>query len=312
MSLPVPYLPGETRHDIRNTRESEYLFAPTPLIRHAFTFIVAALAERYRVGIVAYAMMCTHIHILIVDLGDPDQPSDVPRFRSVLRSTFAQFIKWYWGRENGRIFCPDSIGKSISVLDFDSIEKAIAYIESNPMEAGMEKSPEQMKGAVSLRKWLLEPLVVSRPDVYFQKRTWVETAELKLVVPPEAEKMGHTPESFYKTTKSALDDRLASIAKTRRKEKKKARPLHVLERLRPEHGTRRVGADHTEVLLNCADPIRAAIEFQRIRSFRAQHARALQRRRDGEVDVLFPPGTYKAARVYGVKVREPDPNQRLE
>lgn len=287
---------------------------PTPLIRHAFCFILASLAKRYRVGIVSYALMCSHIHLLVVDLGEEGKPSDLPRFRSVLRSTFAQFIRWYWERECGCIFCPDSVGKSIKIVDLNSIEEVIAYIETNPMAAGMEKSPKMMKCAVSQREWLLEPFEVERPSVYFQKRTWGERATLRLVVPPEAVKQGHTPESFYELTSNVLQKAVKKLQRERKRAGKRARPLHVIERLRPEDGGGKSSADHSEVLVCCQDPVRRALELDKIRAFRNEHKRAMRDLRDGVDDVVFPPGTYKAARHYGVRVRPQgdDPNLRRE
>lgn len=305
MSLPTPYLPGETRHDIRNTRDGEYLFAPTPLMRNAFCFLIASLARRYNVGIVAFAMMCNHIHLLIVDLGNPDAPSDVPRFRSVFRSTFAQFVKWHWKRENGRIFCPDSVGDSINVIDFDSVEDAIAYIETNPISAGMEKSPEKMDGAVSQRKWLLTPHRVYRPEGFFQKRTWADYEDLSLVVPPIAKVHGFTKETFYEASSSALEKRMKEVLKERKRKGLKARPLRVLERLRPENGKGRSVADHTEAPIACSDPYMAAMAFERLRRFRRAHRIAMRRLREGHEDVVFPAGTYLASRVYGVRTQRP-------
>lgn len=303
MSLPVPYLPGDVRHDIRNTVRGEFLFVPTELICQAFQFILATGARRYGVGIVAYAMMCSHIHLLVVDMRDQGVESDVPGFRRFVRSTFAQFVKHYWGRERGKIFCPDSIGSSIKLLDFSSIEEAIAYIETNPMEAGMERSPELMKGAVSLREWLYQPQIIERPETFFQCRTWEDEEVLELVVPPCVAQSGHTVDSFYDVTRNAVQARLKAIMHHRKRAGLKARPLWALRRLRPEHGRGKSSADHSEALLACKDPVRAAIEFGRIRSFRRHHALALKRLRGGDRDAVFPPGTYLAAKRYGVKVQ---------
>lgn len=302
MSLPVPHLPGEVRHEIRNTRDGNYFFVPTELVCRAFQFILATGLRRYRVGLVAYAMMGSHIHILVVDLGDAHSPSDIPGFRKFVRSTFAQFIKWYWERDNGRIFCPDSTGCSVNVLDFASMEEAIAYIETNPMSAGLEKSPERMQGAVSLRKWLIAPKTVVRPSVYFQRRSWRDSEELALCVPPGARAIGHDEASFYQVTKAAVDRRVKQIARERKRAGLKFRPLYLIRRLRPEAGKTKSAADHSEALLATKDPYLAALEFNRVRIFRAQHRRALKRLREGEADVVFPAGTYAAAKRYGVKV----------
>lgn len=302
MSQPVPYLPGDVRHDIRNTSRGEFLFVPTELICQGFHFILAAGARRFEVGIVSFAMMCSHVHILVVDLREDGKQSDIPGFRRFVRSTFAQFIKCYWGRENGKIFCPDSTGSSIKVLDFESIEEAIAYIETNPMEAGMETSPERMKGAVSLREWLLEPQTIKRPNIYFQRRTWEAEEVLQLVVPPCSRREGHTVESFYERTKKTLQAQVTQIRRKRKRLGLKARPLHHLRRLRPENGSGQSAADHSEALIACKNPIRAEHEYRMIRSFRRQHARALERLRAGDRDVTFPSGTYLAAKRYGVRV----------
>lgn len=309
MSLPVPCLPGDVRHDIRNTSRGKFLFVPTELIIQAFQFILATAARRFEVGIVAYAMMCTHIHVVVVDLQEEGKASDICGFRRFLRSTFAQFIKAYWDLERGQIFCGDSKGSTIKVVDFASLEEAIAYVETNPMAAGMEKSPELMKGAVSLREWLLKPKTIERPNFYFQRRSWESEEELHLVVPPSAIRAGYSVESYYEVTKAAVDSRVLEIRRLRAKQGLKARPLRVLRRMRPDRKTRRSSADHSEVLIACQDPVRAAIEFARIRDFRRKHARAMQRLRRGDRDVVFPRGTYLAAKRYGVRVDGDDPDR---
>lgn len=303
MSLPVPYTPGDIRHDIRNTREGAYYFVPTELIVHAFMFILATAARRYEVGIVAYAMMCNHIHVLVVDLRDDGKSSDVPGFRSFVRSTFSQFIRRYWKLERGMTFCPDSTGDSVRVIDFASVEEAISYIETNHAAAGMEKSPELMRGATSLREWLVAPVTVRRPSFWFQKRTWRDSEVLKLEMPREAIKKGESVESFYARTKALVDQELVQIMKRRKRAKLSARPLHVLRRLTPRHGRGRSVADHSEALVACKNPALSAQEFERVRAFRRAHAKALEKLKAGDSDVVFPLGTYLAAKRYGVRVR---------
>lgn len=305
MSQPIPYLPGDTRHDIRNTNCGEFLFAPTKLMRQAFMFVLASAARRYNVGIVAYAMMCTHVHVLVVDLGPPGGASSIPDFRRFLRSTFGQFVNWYWDR-GGSIFCKNSTGNSIKVLDFESVDDAIVYIETNAVNAGMEKSPELMKGAVSQREWILDPVTVERPPVYFRKQKWEDEESLQLVVPPEAAARGFDPESYYEHTSETLNVELKRIRKHRKRRGLKARPLHVLERLRPEHGSGRSSANHSEVLFACKNPFLSAREFKMVRAFRRRHRLALAALRAGlDDDVVFPAGTYLAAKRYGVKVAPP-------
>lgn len=305
MTAPVPYLSGETRHEIRNTFSGQYFFAPTPAMRHAFKFILATATQRFKVGVVAYAMMGNHIHLLVVDLSGPDEVSDVPDFRKFVRSTLAQFANAHWDRK-GVVFCPESTGDSINVIDFESIMDAIVYIEMNGMEAGMERSPELLDGAVSQRKWLLEPLVVERPSFFFRRESWGDSAVLQLCVPPEAEALGFDRESFYEASREALETSMKQLLRERKKAGKRSKPLHVLERYVPEMGSGESVADHSEAKIACTDSIRSKQAFDALRAFRRQHRRAMERLRAGNREVVFPPGTYLAAKRYGVRVRSLD------
>ncbi len=304
MSVPVPILPDRCRHEIRNTHGKLAVFQPHPLIRAAFMFILATAARRYNIGIVAYAMMPTHIHIVVRPQLDPTKPYDLVEFRKFVRSNMALFVNSYWDLKGAR-FCRDSVGDSIKILDEASELDQLLYVELNGVSAGLGRRPEELDGAISQRKWLTKAREIERPEFWFQKRTWNETESLQLCVPKLLSHQ-YSPTEFEKWSMDLLEQRLRRVRKERRKAGLQSKTLFELERItpdfsQPEHSS----ADHSRAQMVGEDKLEKAREFHNIRAFVRWHADALQRQRDGEENVVFPPGTYKAAR-YGARVAEPN------
>lgn len=301
MTAPVPVLPDRDRHEIRNTRDGLPVFWAHALVRQAFMFILATAARRYNIGIVAYAMMPNHIHIIVRPQPDPDRPFDLVEFRKFVRSNMALFVNAHWDLKGSR-FCPDSVGDSIKILDEESEIDQLLYVETNGVNAGFGRRPEEFDGAFSQRRWLTSPITVDRPSFWFQKRTWNASEELKLCV-PTLQSSAMSAREFEKESTERLNQRLRVIHKARKKEGLGYRTLREVEAEMPDFEERRGStADHSRAVMVGTNVAQKAREFHNLRAWRIWYARALQRLRDGETNVVFPPGTYKLAREAGVSV----------
>ncbi len=304
MSKPVPILPDKCRHEIRNTHGSVAFFLPHAAIVQAFMFLLAAASRIYNIGIVAYALMPNHLHIFVRPQLDPDKPYDLVEFKRYVNSNFARFLNAYWDdREGGSVFCQDSIGDSIKVLDAESEIKTLTYAELNGVSAGIGKTPACGNGAFSLRKWLTEPVEVSRPDIYFQPRTWEETETLQLCVPKCFEERGHDLESFRELSENRLRADMKRVHKRRKKQGLSSRPISEFAQQIPDFTVyKRSAADHGRAWMMGECRIAKAREYHDLRAFHAWHEDSFQRKKSGEEGVVFPPGTYKAVRRYGAAV----------
>lgn len=246
-------------------------------------------------------MMPTHIHIVVRAGVDPTRDFDLVEFRKFTRSNLALFLNAYWDGSGG-IFCRDSVGDSIKILDCESELDQLLYVECNGAEAGLGKRPEDLKGAISQRAWLTEPVSVKRPEIWFQKRTWGDEVELKLCVPSEFAKRGTTAKEFQKLSSDALDLRLRRIRKRRQKEGKESVSLDILEIQDLSRDEESSVADHSRALMVGTNKRAKALEYHNYKGWWAWHRAALSRLQRGEKNVVFPPGTYMAAKKYGARV----------
>ncbi len=304
MSRPMPILPDSSRHEIRNTQSKIDFLLPHFMIRWAFMFILATAARRYNIGIVAYALMPTHIHIVVKPQEDPTKDFDLVEFRKFVRSNLAKFVNAHWDGRRGSIFCGDSVGDSIKILDCESELDQLLYTETNGVSAGLGKRPEDLKGAISLRKWVTEPQTIERPPFWFQERTWEAEETLQLSVPKHFEEMGVTREEFQEVSTNGLELRLRRIRKERKKQGLGYKSLQFLESLRPTLAYGHSSADHSRALMVGESKAAKCQEYHDARAWWSWHADALKRQKAGEENVVFPPGTYKAAKKYGAKVAD--------
>jgi hypothetical protein len=277
-------------------------FVPRPLIRQAFMFILATAARRYNIGIVAYAMMPTHLHIIVNPGEDPTRDFDLPGFKQFLNSNLARFVNYYWGGRKGHVFCRDSVGDSIRIVDAPTEAQQIIYAELNPIVEGMGHRPEALDGVTSLRKWLTLPKVVKRPPVFFQERSWREEETLRLCVPKLYQKLGYSPAEFQKLTQDRLNREIKKVHKRLKKQGKRIKSLRELEKAKPSFTPGHSSADHSRAWMVGQDREEKAKEYHNLEAFWAWHEDSLERAKAGEEDVVFPPGTYRAAKKYGCRV----------
>ena len=308
MSKAVPVLSDRSTHDIRNAVRGDGLFAPHPLIVSAFMFIIATASRRYNVGIVAYALMPNHIHLIIRPFFDPDKPSDPVLFRRFVRSNFGRFINFFWQQRGldtrGAVFCYDSTGDSIMIIDAESEIDQIRYVELNGVRAGLETRPEYLKGAISQRRWLTNPPTVERPKVWFQRRSWEESEVLRLCVPPKAEEKGHDARSFQEKSQEIINQ---SIRKEHARRKSAGLGFRRLSDIAKDVPAMEFGhseADYSRAVLVGADKQLKALEFHNLRAWNSWYDDAKRRLKAGETNVVFPPGTYQLAALHGVQVAD--------
>lgn len=302
MSKALPVLPDCSRHEIRNADSNDEHFLPHQVVREAFMFILATMARRYNIGIVAYAMMPNHIHILVRLQVDPTREYDLVEFKKQVRSNFALFLNAHWDDRKGAVFCRDSIGQSIKVLDADSELDQLTYIETNGVSAGLGRRPEELDGAISQRRWLTAPRIVKRPDFWFRPQKWRDEEELKLVVPTLFHEQGVGPEEFQELSTNALELRIRRVRKRRAKQGMHTTSLAELEQRRPLREAGRSVASHSRALMVGKSRVEKAREYHNLSSWWSWYESARSRARRGEEGVVFPPGTYRAAKKYGAKV----------
>jgi hypothetical protein len=305
MTLPR-YCPSDLPHEVTSRyRDSRLYTPPDPIIVAAFLTIVAKFAKKYDICILAFCLMGSHDHLIPIDRY-PDRPSKVPLFKQQVHAAMGKFLQYYWDLPDDPVYSTRVAGQLFPILDLERLFEKIAYVEVNPLEAGLVDSIDELPaGTVSTRSMMYESLKVKRPDVWFRANRWDEEAEIKLEVPEwYLEREGLTLEEFYERSKQEVTREKMRIAAERRKSGLKALGLKRLLEATP-YEARKDERSTERVLFTGNDPATNARHWVRYRRFLRAYRRAKESVQNGNRDALFPYGTGKMAVSYGFTMYVP-------
>jgi hypothetical protein len=273
---------------------------PDPVIIAAFLFIVAKNLIRFNVGIAAWALMGTHPHLFAFDR-DPTGPSQVWKFRQQVHAQLAQFLRAYWKLDE-KLFSDEMASELFPILDSQRCIETIVYIMTNPVAANIVASPYDMpEGAVGLPSMYEKPLIVERPDFWFDPRNWPETYELRLEVPPLVDA---SPKQMATLTEAAVRIRCEALQKERVAEDIKLLGVeHALAKTPFEEGKQKKSTG--TIVCSGSDKAIKAKFYLAYRRFLRAYRRAMESVRQGNREALFPWGTGKMASCNGFAMYVP-------
>jgi hypothetical protein len=306
MTLPR-FCPADLPHEATSRyRNSRIYTPPDPVIVAAFLTIVAKFSKKYDICIVAFCLMGSHDHLLPMDR-HRDRPSRVPLFRQQVHAVMGKFLQSYWDLPDDPVYCRKVAAQLFPILDLDRLMEKIAYIELNPLEAGLVAAIEELPvGTVSTREMMFDPIVVERPKQWFRANRWDAEAEIKLEVPEwYLEREGLTLQEFYKRSKEEVTLRKHELMEERYREGRM--DFIGLEALQAEtpYEPRKDERSTKIVLFTGNDEQINARHYVRYRRFLRSYGRAKERVRDGHHDTVFPYGTNKFAVSYGFEMYVP-------
>ncbi len=177
------FLPAdEPAHGQAQYNDGRVMTPPREEIVAAFLTIVAKFQGQYGVGLLGYALMGTHDH-LIPFARDPTKASNVALFKQQVHSVFAKWLQVFWGIDD-EIYSKCVTDQLFPVLGLERLLETIAYVEQNPVKDGLVWSTDELPtGTVSAWGANSEPILVPRPEKWFRAGKWPSVAEIRLEVP---------------------------------------------------------------------------------------------------------------------------------
>ncbi len=300
MTEPSPKYAGFAHHCIFRFKQGRYYVVPTRAFIDAFLTILGRALDDYGMCVASWSLMGTHIHIVVFDRSPFTLISKVDPFVQFVGSTFAKWLNWKWDLR-GCVISPDVQTQAIAVLDSDAELSTATYVGLNPVSAGIVADPAQHEGATSIPEFLLEPIVVDRPDGWFSKRKWPERAEIKLDVPPRSSAHGMTRTCWFKAWKANQEFARAAILLDRASAGKSNDGLEWARQQSPLEPKDDLVSYRKIPFCGSIKEMLAKM-FEQLRRFRGRYRAARNAVLDSEMAVTFPVGTSRMASSFGFPV----------
>jgi len=271
----------------RRCTQRQLLLRPDDVVEQIFLYCLGEAVARYGITLHAFIAMSNHEHLIIRD-NHGNFPEFLAHFhKMVAKSMNALRGRWenFWATEQ-----PNAVYLVGAQDRFDKL----VYLLANPVADHLVDRVSDWPGACSFGMHLSgRTRIVKRPRCFFgPKSTMPEEVTLRLERLDGFESL--TDEQWTAKVVDAVrieeerarNDRLERGARVLgRKAVLRAEPTDVPKTVAPRRGLRPCVA--------CREKRRRIAELEALVEFRAQRHAALMRHLEGELDVLFPHGTYR-------------------
>jgi REP-associated tyrosine transposase len=283
MTAPRRVIPGTTYLVTRRCTHRQFLLRPSDASNAIFRYVLAVAARRFNIQVHAYCVLSNHWHAVVTD---PD--ARLPAFEQYLHSLVARATNASLGRWES--FWDPAGYSAVALTSAADVVDKTAYVLANPVAAGLVRRGREWPGLWSAPDAIGGPSIVAeRPTTFFRKSGYMpDKAALELVSPP-----GFSPDEFRERVVAAL----AELEERARRE--------FASRGRTELGVKRVLAQKPTTRPAGFEPRRGLnprvagrdkwkrIEaLTRLVEFVRTYRVALRARRAGQLDAIFPAGTY--------------------
>ena len=290
---------GATYLLTRRCSERRYFLRPDPVVGRVVKYALALAVAKYGVEVHGFVVMSNHLHLVITDVRGV-----LPEFMTWFDSVVARALNRHWGRRGA--FWEQGSYTRVEALDREVALRQLVYVLANPVGAGLVRSASQWPGAWSHPARMEgEAYECSRPKVFFT-REMPEVVELRLVRLRGFE--GLSVEEYRERVGERLKEEEALARRLRKEEGRgfvgRKRVLRVDPFSSP--GTPDVPRRPLREVASSDPQLRKAGEA-RYAEFRREYERALEAYLAGDREVVFPPGTYKLRREFGVLTAESPP-----
>lgn len=279
MTAPRQLLRGTTYLVTRRCLRRKYLLRPGKVTSQVFAYLMALAARRSGVQVHAYCVLSNHYHLVVTDPG-----ARLPAFQQYLDGLVARAINALYGCWE-TFWDPRSYSAVILASPQDVVDK-VSYVLANPVAAGLVRAARRWPGLWSAPETMGTTLRFQRPSHFFDPSGYLpEAIDLELPVPLGFE----SAEAFRSQLEAAV---AAREAEARRKNVgflgvSRVLAQRPLDRPRTEEPRRALSPR-----IASRDRWRRLELAERLKAFLAAHREALLAWRDGQRDVVFPPGTY--------------------
>jgi putative transposase len=283
--------PGTTWALSRRTTRRYFLLNPDQAreLEQCYWYCLGLAAERFGVVVHAGCLMSTHSHEVVTDVRGA-LPRFLQEFHRLLALTTKALRGW-----PGEVFDKRSTGQHALVTP-EAMVEALAYLISNPVEAGAVRYARDWPGAHTLPRDIgTRVMNVKRPPYYFDpdNSDWPGVVELALQMPAAVE-LDYGADLAQRRIAARVKERehlaweeskrtgiafIGARRVLRQAFTKRARSYDAFGSLNPQFavaGRRSAGFE----------------SIRRLRAFNAQYDRALAAWTAGKRTVPFPVGTW--------------------
>jgi len=283
--------PGTTWALSRRTTRRYFLLNPDQSreLERCYWYCLGLAAQRFGVVVHAGCLMSTHSHEVVTDVRGV-LPRFLQEFHRLLALTTKAFRGW-----PGEVFDKRSTGQHV-LLTAEATIEALAYLISNPVEAGAVRYAKDWPGAHTLPRDIgTRAVKVKRPTHYFNpdNSSWPDVVELQLEMPTAleldygaelaqtriAERVRQREHRAWQESKRTGMAFVGARRVLRQAPTKRARSYEAFGSLDP----RFAAAGHRGAAVHAV---------RRLRAFNAQYDKALAAWTSGKRSVSFPPGTW--------------------
>ena len=289
MTAPRQVLPGSVYLVTRRCAQRQFLLRPSKLVNDVFLYLLAVASHRFGVEVHAFCVLSNHFHLIVTD-----PHARLPAFHQLLDALVARAINASLGRWES-FWAPNSFSAVTLDSSSDVVDKT-AYVLANPVAAGLVASGRLWPGLWSAPEWIGgAALELRRPEHFFDPNgSLPEQVSLQLTVPPGFA----SADEFSVAVSAALAEREAQAARDARSGfLGVARVLRQKPNGRPAPGERRRALSPR---VAARDKWKRIEALGRLVEFLRAYRSAWAARQAGEVDAVFPCGTYLLRVVHGV------------
>ena len=297
---PRQVLPGRSYFVTRRCTQRQFLLRPDPSINQAIKYCLAEAATHFDITVMWCTTMSNHIHYGIFDPHGV-YPQFLARFHLlVAKCVNAHHDRWenMWSAEETNVVecveARDSFGRMI-------------YSLTNPTEHHLVERAHHWPGVTSLNAQLLDKTErIRRPHWFFDKDgSMPEWVELRYCRPPGFEHLSH--EDWAAMIREAVAAEEAKAAEERKRTRTPILGVRAIKDQSP-YETPATSEERRGITPRVAAKSKWAriAALQRNKRFELRYRQALAARRAGDLQVLFPAGTYKL-RLLGLVRVEPPP-----
>jgi putative transposase len=284
----------------RRCTQRRFLLHPDKTMKRAFVYCLGVAAKRHGMCVTSVCVMSNHYHVTCVDI-EGNYPEFLRYFNSLL-ARFGNCIRGRW--EN---FWATEQPGALHLVDPAAHLDKMVYTLSNPVKDHLVGTAASWPGVTSLAKQLNDTeLVAGRPKQFFDAGGGMpERVSIRFARPPGFEDLSH--EEWIALLQSGLKKEELKAAEQRRRQGLKLRGSKAVRRQSPFSQPKTIAKRRAMVPQVATRNKWARIEqLQRDAQFQRRYREAFDTRRNGDVDALFPFGTYQL-RTLGLVHCEPEP-----
>jgi REP element-mobilizing transposase RayT len=288
VTAPRQILPGATYLITRRCAQRQLLLRPSRTTNDLFLYLLAVAAERYGIEVHAFCVLSNHFHAVVTD-----RHARLPAFHQFLDALVARALNASLGRWEA-FWAPNSYSAVALALPDDVVEKA-AYALANPAAAGLVRSGRLWPGLWSAPERVGgEAFEVRRPKHFFDAKGLLpEKARLELTPPP-----GFTAEEFRERLAARLAElETAAVKEHRDRFLGAVRVMAQKPTAKPKPGEPRRALNPR---VASRDKWRRIEVLGRLKTFLSRYRAALAERCAGNLEAVFPRGTYLLRVAHGV------------